>query len=130
MLQKEFFDRTGLQISESEYVRVDSMYNYCGNMDKDQFCADYKKHKDSTILNTYADMFFEVSKQNNQLKEERKQLALFIITQAEQLDSDTMRDKAISMIGFKSYAREVLRMGQELKGKYLEQMIELLDNIS
>ena len=67
MLKNEFFDRTGLQVSDNEYARIDSMYNYCGDM-------------------------------------------------------------AIKLVGFKKYAKEVLRMGYSLRGKYLDQMIDLLDN--
>ena len=128
MLKNEFFDRTGLQVSDNEYARIDSMYNYCSDMDKDKFCVDYKKHKDSTILNTYVDMYFNANRKLKHLNDERNEVAMFIIAQAEELDVDSMRDMAIKLVGFKKYAKEVIRMGYSLRGKYRDQMIDLLDN--
>lgn len=43
MLQKEFFERTGINLTEQEFNQVHAMYLESGqNMDKDQFCADWK----------------------------------------------------------------------------------------
>ena len=53
MTQKEFFDRTGIELTEDQYKQVEQMYLEAGNMDKDEFCKDYKKHHESTLLATY-----------------------------------------------------------------------------
>lgn len=42
MLQKEFEERTKLNLSESEYAQVDALYLACGDdIDKDVFCKLY-----------------------------------------------------------------------------------------
>lgn len=41
--------------SDEEYVKANLAYMMAGNMDKDEFCKDYRKHKDSVIIATLAD---------------------------------------------------------------------------
>lgn len=54
MLQKEFFERTGINLTEQEFNQVHAIYMQAGdNVDKDQFCADWKKHHDSNLLRYY-----------------------------------------------------------------------------
>lgn len=50
MTQQEFEDRTGKVITSEEYARIEAMYMAAGNMDKDQFCAEYKKHSSSALV--------------------------------------------------------------------------------
>lgn len=38
-----------------EYQTADAIYLNAGNMDKDEFCKDYRKHKDSVIIATLGD---------------------------------------------------------------------------
>lgn len=43
MLQKEFEDRIGREVSENEYVMADAAYMACGDdIDKNRFCRLYK----------------------------------------------------------------------------------------
>lgn len=44
MTQQEFEDRTSKTVTSEEYARIEAMYMAAGNMDKDQFCTEYKKH--------------------------------------------------------------------------------------
>lgn len=41
--------------SDEEYATADAIYLNAGNLDKDAFCADYKKHKGSVIIETLGD---------------------------------------------------------------------------
>ena len=49
MTQKEFTDRTGLTPNNDEFNFVHSVYIET-SMDKDEFCNDFKKHRDSKII--------------------------------------------------------------------------------
>lgn len=41
--------------SDEEYTKANLAYMMAGNMDKDEFCKDYRKHKDSVIIATLAE---------------------------------------------------------------------------
>jgi hypothetical protein len=43
MLQKEFEDRIGRSVTFTEYETANGLYMAAGNMDKDEFCAEYKR---------------------------------------------------------------------------------------
>ena len=53
MTQQEFEDRTGKTVSSGKYALIEAMYMAAGNMDKDQFCAEYKKHGASVLVAEY-----------------------------------------------------------------------------
>lgn len=52
MTQKEFTDRTGLEVSAQEFEKINEMY-IASSLQKDTFCADYVKHADSLILDDF-----------------------------------------------------------------------------
>lgn len=54
MLQNEFEKLTGLKVNQKEYRYAEVIYNDLKDMDKFQFCADWKKHKDSKIIEALA----------------------------------------------------------------------------
>lgn len=41
--------------SDEEYTNANLAYLMAGNMNKDEFCKDYRKHKDSVIIATLAE---------------------------------------------------------------------------
>ena len=45
MTRQEFNERTGYTLNEEQYREVEAMYMAAGNMNKDVFCKDYKKHQ-------------------------------------------------------------------------------------
>lgn len=49
MTQKEFTDRTGLTPDNDEFNFIHAVYMET-SMDKDEFCNDFKKHRDSKII--------------------------------------------------------------------------------
>lgn len=55
MTQQEFTQRTGLELNEKQFNYVNEMYMRCATLEKDAFCRDYKKHKDSEILDEIMD---------------------------------------------------------------------------
>lgn len=42
MTQKEFFDRTGIELTEDQYKEVETMYLEAGNMDKEYIVENIK----------------------------------------------------------------------------------------
>lgn len=50
MTQQEFENRTSKTVTSEEYARIEAMYMAAGNMDKDQFCTEYKKHGASALV--------------------------------------------------------------------------------
>ena len=53
MTLSEFNERTNANLTEDQYKPVENMYNEAGNIQKDQFCADWKKHNDSVLLQEF-----------------------------------------------------------------------------
>ena len=50
MTRKEFEERTGLNVSAVEFCTVNDIYMAAGEMDKDTFCKEWKKHSESKLL--------------------------------------------------------------------------------
>ena len=52
MLQKEFEERTGLRVTAEEYNQIDAMYMAAGDINKDDFCQEWKAMhlSDSRVL--------------------------------------------------------------------------------
>lgn len=43
MLQKEFEERIGCSVSQDEFIEANAMYMAAGEMDKDEFCHEWKQ---------------------------------------------------------------------------------------
>lgn len=114
MTQKEFEGRIGREVTGDEFERANDLYIMSGELDKDRFCADYKKHEDSEII---ASLFDTADKQKDKLHvltNERNGLVNFLIDQAEKYSSAEMRDKAVSMVGETEYLRRKIHKGYGL----------------
>lgn len=101
MILQEFTERTGLTVSTEEYELIDAMYLAAGNMDKDEFCIDYKKHNRSTILST---MYREVELLKEKCKNFRNQqneTAELLIGKAHVYNDSDFRKHAVRLIGEK-----------------------------
>lgn len=59
MLQKEFEERVGRQVSDEEYVEADAMYMAAGDLDKDEFCREYVKVGQSRLVKELADAYYD-----------------------------------------------------------------------
>jgi hypothetical protein len=68
MLQNEFEDRIGRSVTFAEYETANALYMAAGNIDKDEFCAEYKN------LIENSPMARELEKTITQLKNEKKNL--------------------------------------------------------
>lgn len=50
MTQQEFSELTGLHPTDEKFKFIHDMYMYCGSLNKDEFCQDYKEHGNSHII--------------------------------------------------------------------------------
>lgn len=99
MQKIEFEQRTGINLTDDEYKNIEMMYLECGNIDKDDFCKDYKKHKDSVMI----DIFFHQS-QNQKEKlsrynKERSLMVDFLLERAQAFGDIELLSKAIQLVG-------------------------------
>lgn len=68
MLQKEFEDRIGRQVSEQEYLEANAMYENAGDMDKDEFCREWLKIGNSRLVKCLAEKTYQLGKALNEQK--------------------------------------------------------------
>ena len=71
MTKQEFEARTGMKTNSEDYARIEKMYMAAGNMDKDLFCAEYKKVGTSVLV---AELFRQVIVLKGQLEERNNEL--------------------------------------------------------
>lgn len=127
MLQKEFFERTGINLTEQEFDQVHAIYMQAGdNVDKDQFCADWKKHHDSMLLHIFYNKAYRMKDKLDQKRNEIHELAIYILEQAEICSAPTLREKAIQMLGIETYLRIKIQKGYNLWQKDLDALVEIL----
>lgn len=129
MTQKEFETRIGHEVTGDEFDRANAIYMAAGDMDKDRFCADYKRHKDSEIIGVLFETADGLSDNLYVLRKERECLVDFLIDQAERYFAGELRDKAIDMIGAKEYLRKKIERGYNLWDADRELLIRLLDDV-
>lgn len=128
MLQKEFFERTNINLTEDEFNNVNAMYMAAGNIDKDQFCKDYKKHSDSELLEIFYNQSENLVSKVNAQKIQINELVRFMIDQSEAYSSVELRSKAIQIIGIREYLKYKIQRGYNLWDIDKEDMIEILNN--
>ena len=121
MTQKEFEIRTGLTVSADEYAGIEAVYMAAGEMDKDVFCAEWKKIGGSRLV---MDLFGEVMRQRGEIErlkgdeqESRKLLgeaAEYLIEKSSERDDIGMRRQACRLIGEREVVMYKLNYDQML----------------
>lgn len=121
MTQKEFEIRTGLTVSADEYAGIEAVYMAAGEMDKDVFCAEWKKIGGSRLV---MDLFGEVMRQRGEIErlkgdeqESRKLLgeaAEYLIEKSSERDDNGMRRQACRLIGEREVVMYKLNYDQML----------------
>jgi len=104
--------------SDEEYVKANLAYMMAGNMDKDEFCKDYRKHKDSVIIATLADAANsrDIAYRDKQTKE--RQTAHALLREADEIrqggmeaSADAIDKIAATLIGRKDCIKWKLHKG-------------------
>lgn len=121
MTQKEFEIRTGLTVSADEYAGIEAVYMAAGEMDKDVFCAEWKKIGGSRLV---MELFGEVMRQRGEIErlkgdeqESRKLLgeaAEYLIEKSSERDDKGMRRQACRLIGEREVVMYKLNYDQTL----------------
>jgi hypothetical protein len=127
MQKIEFTQRTGIELTDEQYQRVEIMYLNAGNMDKDEFCEDYKKYSDSVILNTYFDQSEKLRNKLDAYREQQINMAYFLIKKSMVGGDKDMVQMAISLIGEQKYIQHKLERGYNLFESDKELIISLIN---
>lgn len=131
MNKQEFIDRTGFTPTSEEYETIEALYMAAGEMDKDEFCKEYKKHGRlvSVIFKETKVLKGQLEEANNiieDLHEQKSQILDFLIEQAEKWSASDLREKAIEILGAKEYLRRKVEKGFNLWKSDRELLIEIL----
>lgn len=127
MQKIEFTQRAGIELTDEQYQKVEIMYLNAGNMDKDEFCEDYKKHSDSVILNTYFDQSEKLRNELDAYREKQINMAYFLIKKSMVGGDKDMVQMAISLIGEQKYIQHKLERGYNLFESDKELIISLIN---
>lgn len=128
MTLSEFNDRTNAHLTEDQYKPVENMYNEAGNIQKDQFCADWKKHNDSVLLQEFFAQSERLKGKVDAYRNQINEIALFLVDQAEKWSASDLRSKAIQILGLEKYLHIKLQKGYNLWEIDREDMIQILSN--
>ena len=133
MTQKEFEIRTGLTVSADEYAGIEAVYMAAGEMDKDVFCAEWKKIGGSRLV---MELFGEVSRLRGELSRVRKEelsvrtrleeAAEYLIERSSTLEDSDMRRRACCLIGEHEVVLYKLNYDQPLLEEDIEWIREQL----
>ena len=127
MQKIEFTQRTGIELTDEQYKRVEDIYLNAGNIDKDEFCKDYKKHADSVILNTYFDQSEKLRSKLGACREKNVELAHFLIKKSMVGGDKDMIKEAIYLIGEQKYIQYKLEKSYNLFESDKELIISLIN---
>lgn len=126
MTLSEFNERTNAHLTEDQYKPVENMYNEAGNIQKDQFCADWKKHNDSVLLQEFFAQSERLKGKVDGYRNQINEIALFLVDQAEKWSASDLRSMAIQMLGIETYLRIKIQKGYNLWQKDLDALVEIL----
>jgi len=126
MQKQEFTQKTGIELTDAEYKEVELMYLEAGNMDKDEFCKDYKKHHESTLLATYFRQAENLKSKLDDMRDERSILVDFLLERAQCFGDIELLNKAIELIGHDKVIKRKIRQNLPL---WDEDKQYIVDNI-
>ena len=121
MTRKEFEDSTGLNVSAVEFCTVNDIYMAAGEMDKDTFCKEWKKHSESKLLAELwkrvkheHDLGMQKKEECDKLRSERWELVDFLLERAQKFGDEELLLKAIDMVGHAEVIRRKLTLEMPL----------------
>ena len=136
MTKQEFEARTGMKTTSEDYARIEKMYMAAGNMDKDLFCAEYKKVGTSVLV---AELFRQgivlkgqLEERNNELDDaaqRRADVAEVLVGKAAVHKDDDGEDfyrVALRIAGRNACVRTKLEYGYPLNGEDISFLKSLL----
>ncbi len=133
MTQQEFEARAGKTVTPEEYERIEAMYMAAGEMNKDLFCAEYKRHGSSALvaeyyqqITTLGGMLEDRNNKLNDVQQKRMSLAQFLLGKASAYNDPDFHRVAVELVGRKAATLYKIKSGFPLweeDVKYLEEML-------
>lgn len=121
MTQQEFEERTGMRVSVEEFDRINDIYLAAGEMDKDEFCREFRAHGHSPLVAELFKTCQNLEEQRLEQVDKRKGLEAACRDVAYKLldwrDISTCLDVhrcAVGLIGLRDTVRYKLEKGYEL----------------
>lgn len=142
MTQKEFEERTHRVVKPEDYHLIESLYMAAGNMEKDEFCQEFKAMCAYDYANDEIELrqcLREIGKrvgsmdaENRTLKMAMKnrneELAEFLIGKAHAYDDTDFRNEAVKLIGQAAVVRMTIEMGIPLWEEDKKYICSILDS--
>lgn len=114
MTLQEFTARTGITPTNQEFVAITNMYMAAGEIDKDVFCADYKKHKDSKLLAYFYELYKVWDFNLKRIDASMLKVAKYLLIKSREFNDKSMRAEAIDLLGENMIVRLTVEMDLEL----------------
>lgn len=124
MTRQEFNERTGYTLNEEQYREVEAMYMAAGNMNKDVFCKDYKKHNDSALVAEFYSRSVVLMEKHQSCRKVERETAELLIGKAHTYNDTDFRRAAIRLIG----EREVVLITIAMRLPLFEEDAEYIKN--
>lgn len=141
MTQKEFEERTKMEVTADEFDIIHDMYMACGDkVDKDEFCGlymtkggrhtlmDYMAQEKRVADEAYGMAMGRIKELERERKEADSRMADWLMEQAEKWGATDLRDKAVEMLGAREYLRRKLERNMNLWEEDRELLLNLLNN--
>lgn len=133
MNYQEFTERTGLTPTIEEYQTIEAIYMAAGEMDKDEFCKEFKKHGDSRLVAelfkticTLKGQYEERCNEIEDLHEQKNEMVDFLIDRAQVFSDKELLEKASEIAGQKEVIRRRIVKGYTLWAYETEWMLNNL----
>ena len=133
MTQQEFEARTGKPVAPEEYKRIEAMYIAAGDMDKDLFCAEYKRFGSSVLVEEYYQqitglngMLEARNKELADARQERMNLAEFLLCKAAAYNDTDFHRAAVELVGRKAVTLYKIKNEYPLWGEDVEYLEKAL----
>ena len=130
MNHQEFIERRGLNPTIEEYKTIEAVYMAAGEMDKDEFCKEYKKSGDSRLVAelfraicTLKGQYGERCNEIDDLHEQKNAMVDFLIDRAQAFSDKELLEKASEMVGQKEVIRRRIIKGYHLWSYETEWML-------
>lgn len=100
MTKQEFTERTGLTVTNDEYVKIEELYYNADNMQKDQFCELYKQIHGNELFQILSGKLLTSRNANKIYQKEEDEMIEFLTIKAAEHDDDALEKKAREICPF------------------------------
>lgn len=121
MLQKEFENLTGLQVTEENFNEINAIYMACtDDIDKEAFCKDYKKHGQSLIIADLTKRIERLVMIRDYYTNEESETIDYLIDLSHDLDEPSIDRRAEKMCSLRQVIERKIDKGYTLDSVQLD----------